>query len=73
MLCIKQRTLNLMISLFTFSKERLTLPQNVLRVQQDTVLSVEITASAPMSEKLIALKVHYFLMFYIQFLLLPSI
>ena len=35
---------------------------------------VESTASAIMSEKSIALKVyvHYFLMFYIQFLLLPN-
>ena len=42
MLRIKQHTLHLMISLFTFSKERLTMPQNVLRVQGDIIFQLNI-------------------------------
>ena len=50
MLGIKQRTLRLMISLFTISKESLTLPQNFSKAcptRQD--FSNESTASALMS------------------------
>ena len=45
MLHIRQRTLHLMTSLFTFSKERLTLGtllQNVSRVQQDMIFQLKV-------------------------------
>ena len=60
MLRIKQRSLHLMTSLFTFSKERLTLLQNTKYVLCATGhdFSVESTASAIMSETFIALKVN---------------
>ena len=46
MLRMKQRTLHLMISLFIFSKEHLTLPQtqisNLLRVQLDMIFQLKL-------------------------------
>ena len=76
---MRQRTLQLMISLFTFSKERLILLQNVLCVLQTRHgFSVESSAPSLMSEKSITgpkgkCSLYFATMtFYIQLPLLPN-